>query len=113
MKDDIENEVVLGNKFKKEVEKDHEMFGEQIKRVSELDPGVTGFNELLKDLEEDKFEQPLPASDALEKHELSGKDLERDLLKDKNKQKRISMVQQKAQTMELDAPEQLGNKKKL
>ena len=56
MKDDIENEVVLGNKFKKEVEKDHEMFGEQIKRVSELDPGVTGFNELLKDLEEDKFE---------------------------------------------------------
>ena len=31
------------------------MFGDKIKRVSELDPGVTGFNELLKDLEEDKF----------------------------------------------------------
>ena len=61
------------------------MFGEQIKRVSELDPGVTGFNELLKDLEEDKFVQPLPASDALEKHEMSGKDLEIDMLKDKSK----------------------------
>ena len=84
-----------------------------MKRKSALDPRVSGFNDLLKDLEEDKFEQPspLPATNALEKHKNSGKELEIDMIKEKSKNRRVSQAQQKSMTVELDAPEGLGKNK--
>ena len=58
-----------------------------MKRKTLLDPQITGFNELLQNLEDDKLEQPLPASNAVKEHEKSGLDLHVDMIREKSKAK--------------------------
>ena len=85
------------------------MWGEQLKQQSAKDPRISGFNELLQDLEDDRNEPTLPASIALDKHISSGKDLEIDLQRGRPDKKRVTP----ALTVELDTPPPLESEDKL
>ena len=57
-----------------------ELWGSELKRNTAKDPRISGFNELIKNLEEDE-DDPLPASAAVEYQKNSGRDLQVDLLR--------------------------------